>query len=274
MQSFSRSGRLIARRTLSSLGGVAGTGSARSGANVPLAARQSRALSNYSVIYNEYGDLAKVLHGEAVEMNATLEPNEVCHCQRGARLFSFLSSYTPLKQILVRVLASPVNPSDYNQIQGIYPMKPKSFPAVGGMEGVAVVEQVGAWVSNVQIGDWVLPARGPLGMWRQFLVGDASADFIKVDNKMPVEAAATVAINPLTAWCLLKEMVELKPGDIVAQNAANSFVGQAVIQLAREMGIKTLNVIRSARDDYDELRVRGPPVAENNFHLNVIQSGI
>lgn len=45
------------------------------------------------------------------------------------------------KDIFVRWLAASINPADINQLQGIYPVKPK-LPAIGGNEGCARVEQV------------------------------------------------------------------------------------------------------------------------------------
>lgn len=63
-------------------------------------------------------------------------------------------------------------------------------------------------------------------------------------NDIPVEYAATLAVNPATAHLLLTEFVNLKAGDVIVQNAANSTVGQAVIQLAKLKGVKTVNVIR------------------------------
>lgn len=57
-------------------------------------------------------------------------------------------------------------------------------------------------------------------------------------------AAATISVNPFTADRMLLDFVDLKPGDWVVQNAANSGVGQNVIQLARIRGFKTVNVVR------------------------------
>lgn len=61
--------------------------------------------------------------------------------------------------MLVRFLASPINPSDLNQIEGVYPIKPASFPAVGGNEGVARVESVGCEIKRFKVGDLVIPGR-------------------------------------------------------------------------------------------------------------------
>ncbi len=49
---------------------------------------------------------------------------------------------------------------------------------------------------------------------------------------------------------MLRDFVKLSPGDVIMQNGANSMVGLAVIQMAREMGVKTINIVRSDRYDY------------------------
>src|SRR5436853_4515801 len=66
-------------------------------------------------------------------------------------------------------------------------------------------------------------------------------------------------INPLTAWRLLHDYVDLQKGDWVIQNAANSAAGQHVIQIAHELGCKTVNIIRRA-ELIDELRAEGGDV--------------
>jgi trans-2-enoyl-CoA reductase len=66
-------------------------------------------------------------------------------------------------------------------------------------------------------------------------------------------------INPLTAWQLLHGYVELKSGDWVIQNAANSAAGRAVIQIAHALGYKTVNVVRR-EELIEELRSEGGDV--------------
>lgn len=56
--------------------------------------------------------------------------------------------------------------------------------------------------------------------------------------------AAMLAVNPPTAWRLLHDFTTLSPGDWIIQNAANSAVGRIVIQLAKVLGIKTINIVR------------------------------
>ncbi|KAI8036516.1 hypothetical protein M5D96_010675 [Drosophila gunungcola] len=67
-------------------------------------------------------------------------------------------------QVLVKILAAPINPADMNTIQGKYPVKPK-FPAVGGNECVAEVICVGDNVSGLEAGQHVIPLATGLGTW-------------------------------------------------------------------------------------------------------------
>lgn len=151
-------------------------------------------------------------------------------------------------QVALKFLAAPINVADLSQIQGHYAIRP-TFPAVAGNEGVAVVTAVGADVTNVKVNDRVIPTQAGFGTWRNKAVA-ASADVVKISDKIKIEDAATLAVNPATAYRLLADFATLKSGDVVIQNGANSAVGQAVIQLAALRGIKTINVVRDD-GDYD-----------------------
>ena len=62
--------------------------------------------------------------------------------------------------------------------------------------------------------------------------------------KISPVSAAMISVNPFTADRMLLDFAQLKKGDWVVQNGANSGVGQMVIQLARIRGFKTVNIIR------------------------------
>lgn len=130
---------------------------------------------------------------------------------------------------MVKWLASPINPADINQVQGIYPVKP-AIPAIGGNEGCACVEKVGSSVSKLKIGDHVIPLNAGLGTWTQYGVYDESKLF-PIDNTLPLLHSATLQVNPSTAYRMLKDFVQLFPGDFIIQNGANSAVGRYVIQV-------------------------------------------
>ncbi len=76
------------------------------------------------------------------------------------------SAPLPRGSVLVRMLAAPINPADLNTIEGVYPIRPP-LPAVPGSEGVGEVIAVEVDNSSeLQVGDWVLPAQPALGTWR------------------------------------------------------------------------------------------------------------
>lgn len=143
-------------------------------------------------------------------------------------------------QALVKVLAAPINPSDVLTLTGEYGMLPP-LPAIGGNEGVGEVLEVAADVSNLKPGQTVLLPVG-CGTWRTHLIAEAK-QLIPLPSADP-QQLAMLTVNPPTAYLMLRDFVELQPGDWVIQNAANSGVGSYLIQLAKIRGLKTINVVR------------------------------
>ncbi|XP_063168129.1 enoyl-[acyl-carrier-protein] reductase, mitochondrial isoform X1 [Candoia aspera] len=158
----------------------------------------------------------------------------------------------------VKMIAAPINPSDINMIQGTYAIL-ADLPAVAGNEGVGQVMDTGNCVTALKPGDWVIPADAGLGTWRTEAVFDEKT-LLKIPPDIPLTCAATLSVNPCTAYRMLSDFEILAPGESVIQNAANSGVGQAVIQIAAAKGIKTINVVRNRpnlQDLIDRLKSLG-----------------
>jgi NADPH:quinone reductase-like Zn-dependent oxidoreductase len=168
--------------------------------------------------YGEFGEIGDVLRVEEAEIVDALADDEV----------------------LLKLLASPVHPSDLGMISGKYGDLPK-LPAIGGREGVGEIVDAGATCANL-IGKVV---RMPFGAWRTLAVEKAGNLFFVPDG-LDTYQAAMAFINPLTAWMLLNTIRPLRAGDWVIQNAANSAVGIAAIQIAGKMGLRTVNLLRDA----------------------------
>ena len=122
--------------------------------------------------------------------------------------------------------------------------------AVGGNEGCFEVQSVGPSVSSsLSRGDWVIMKNSCFGTWRTHAL--ASEDgCLKIENKEglgPIQVG-TVSVNPCTAYRMLRDFEELRDGDWFIQNGANSGVGRAAIQLGREWGLKSINIIRDRPD--------------------------
>jgi NADPH:quinone reductase-like Zn-dependent oxidoreductase len=156
-------------------------------------------------------------------------------------------------EVLIRVEAAPINPADLNTIEGKYPKRPE-LPAVAGMEGAGVIASVGPEVTGLSVGERVMVPIG-VGVWREYVTVPASG-VIAVPANIPPMQAAMSRVNPPTAWRMLHDFVDLKPGDWVLQNAATSGVGRAVIVMAKAMGVHTVNVVRRA-EVIPELKAMG-----------------
>ncbi|OMJ13995.1 Trans-2-enoyl-CoA reductase, mitochondrial, partial [Smittium culicis] len=174
----------------------------------------------------------------------------------------------PKDKILVEMMLASVNPSDMLRSIGIYPVpvsntdfkilnstdgdKPMVKNGnVVGMEGVARVVQVGKSVSKVvngdiSVGDWVLPFNySSYGSWSTYAILDPN-DTMVIKNQVGLtpDNIVSARINALTAYRMLKDIIELKEGDYIIQNGANSGAGQYIIQFAKLFGYRTINVIR------------------------------
>ncbi|XP_050994565.1 enoyl-[acyl-carrier-protein] reductase, mitochondrial isoform X2 [Labeo rohita] len=148
--------------------------------------------------------------------------------------------------VRVRMLAAPVNPADMNMIQGSYPIL-CPLPAVGGNEGVGEVIEVGREVTSLRPGDWVMPIYAGFGTWRTGAVCEED-ELISVPKDISILGAATIFVNPCTAYRMLHDFQTLTP------------VGQAVIQIAAALGLKTINIIRdrpNCAELIDELQSLG-----------------
>lgn len=153
--------------------------------------------------------------------------------------------------VLVRILAAPVNPADLNTIEGSYGVK-LELPATPGVEGCGEVLQ--SMDGEFAPGDRVIFLRRA-DTWATHTTVPGSSLFKLPPGIDPLQAAM-LKVNPATAWRLLHGFADLNPGDSIVQNAGNSAVGRCVIQIARDLGIRTVSFVRRP-ELIDELRALG-----------------
>lgn len=173
--------------------------------------------------------------GKQLVFRETGNPAEVLEMEEN----SLISQAPAPGEVLVRILAAPVNPADINMIEGTYGVKP-SLPATPGMEGCGVVEISNS--SSFTEGDFVIFLRRA-ATWASHTTVPGETLFKLSPGIDPLQAAM-LKVNPATAWRLLNGFVELGSGDWIVQNVGNSAVGRCVIQLARDSGIRTISFVR------------------------------
>lgn len=143
-------------------------------------------------------------------------------------------------EVVFDVLAFPINPADLWFCRGSYRLKPP-LPAAPGAECIGRVAAVGSGVTAVKPGDLVVNLQRENWAQRRRVKAD---DAIPVPAGIDLKQGAMLRINPPTALLMLTDIVDLKPGEWVVQNVANSAVGRLVIRLAKARGLKTANVVR------------------------------
>lgn len=146
-------------------------------------------------------------------------------------------------EVLVRMLAAPVNPSDLMFIRGHYTI-PARCPATPGFEGVGIVEASGGGIKGRLFhGRRVVVLNKKGGNWAEYAVVPAG-EVIPVSGQLSVEQAATFFVNPATAWVMCREVFKVPQGQWLLQTAAGSALGRMIVRLGKHCGFKTLNIVR------------------------------
>ncbi|MXM68240.1 alcohol dehydrogenase catalytic domain-containing protein [Streptomyces sp. HUCO-GS316] len=147
-------------------------------------------------------------------------------------------------QVLVRVAASSFNPvDDHIRAGALAEMIPITLPYVPGIDLAGTVEELGANVTDFQVGDQVV-AMLPLdsaGGAAEYAAVPAES-LAAAPRTIDLVDAAALPLTGLAAWQTVFELAELKSGQSVLVNGAGGGVGSLVVQLAVDAGAKVTAV--------------------------------
>jgi NADPH:quinone reductase-like Zn-dependent oxidoreductase len=160
----------------------------------------------------------------------------------------------PRGHVLVRMLASPINPSDLIFISGTYGVKP-TLPATPGFEGVGVVERGGGLLGWLRKGKRVAVLNDRTGNWREHTTVKAR-QVIPVPRDINDEQAACFFVNPATALVMTQKILRIPRGEWLLQSAAGSSLGRMIIRLGKRLGFRTINIVRRPKA-VEELKALG-----------------
>lgn len=154
-------------------------------------------------------------------------------------------------QVRVRMICSPINPSDLMYVRGRYGRLP-SFPASPGFEGAGVVEASGGGLlGKLRLGRRVAVLNSKGGNWQETVIVPAK-QVVPVPSELTDEQAATFFVNPASALIMIRAILRVSEGAWLLQTAAGSALGRMVIRLGRHLGFRTINVVRR-REQVEEL---------------------
>lgn len=145
-------------------------------------------------------------------------------------------------QVLVRMAATPINPSDLGFLQGSYGFQ-KPFPVVPGFEGSGTVVAAGSGLlPHLLLGRRVACSAAAGGAWAEYLVTPATTCFPLV-TKLSQEQAATLIVNPLTALAFF-DIAKQGEHPAIINNAAASALGRMILRLGQQQHLPVIHIVR------------------------------
>ncbi len=172
-------------------------------------------------------------------------------------------------QVLVKIQAAPCNPSDLLLLQGKYGVL-KTLPTTPGWEGAGTVVasgggMLGGWLRSRRVACGIQGDRN--GTWAEYCVANAK-DCVPIKRRLGSESAASLIINPFTAWGLLESA--RRAGHAAAvQTAGASQLGRMLVRLAADVNFPLVSIVRRS-EQVDLLESLGAEVVLNSSDNNFV----
>ncbi len=148
-------------------------------------------------------------------------------------------------QVLVKIAASPLNPSDIAFIHGTYGFRHPP-PVVPGQEGAGTVVAAGeGLMGRYFLGKRVacLKMEEGDGMWAEYALASAMGGVLPLDAAVGMEQGSMSAINPMTASAFV-EIARREGHRAFVMSPAAGSLGRMINRLAQLHGIHVINVVR------------------------------
>jgi NADPH:quinone reductase-like Zn-dependent oxidoreductase len=152
-------------------------------------------------------------------------------------------------QVLVRVIASGVNPADPLTLSGKYAREfGTHLPLIPGYDIAGIVEKIGAKIMKLKVGDAVYgyPTFG--GGWAEYVAVTEGEVAIKPHSLSFAEAAA-VPMGALTAWQALVDTAQLQAGQTILIHGGSGGVGSFAVQIAKARGALVVATASTSNQD-------------------------
>jgi len=142
-------------------------------------------------------------------------------------------------EALVHHAAVGLNYIDVYFRTGLYKSQ---LPATIGMEGSGTIVAVGAGVTDLEVGDRVAYAGGPIGAYATERV-IAADRLVKLPDNIDFNTGAAMMLQGLTAQYLLRRTFPVQAGQTILVHAAAGGVGLILCQWAKHLGASVIGVV-------------------------------
>ncbi|GAA5803558.1 hypothetical protein HPULCUR_009040 [Helicostylum pulchrum] len=141
--------------------------------------------------------------------------------------------------VLIKNRFIGVNYIDTYHRSGLYPV---SLPFTLGKEGSGDVVEVGSNVKDFSVGDRVVYLGGG-GSYAEYTTVPESGVEKLTDDSITYELGASIGIQALTAWTMVRDGYAVKKGDTVLVHAAAGGVGLLLCQMAHHLGATVIGTV-------------------------------
>ena len=148
-------------------------------------------------------------------------------------------------QVLVRMAAAPINPSDLGSLSGISYGKQRQFPFTPGVEGSGTVVEAGDGFMPRMLNGRRVACSGPIGgngTWAEYMVTSAQI-CIPLSGNVSFEQGTMLLVNPLTALAMF-EIAKRGKHRAIVNTAAASALGGMILHLGKRNNIPIIHVVR------------------------------
>jgi NADPH:quinone reductase len=173
------------------------------------------------------------------------------------------------REVLIRIEASPINPSDASFLQGHY-SSPKQLPVIPGFEASGQVVATGSnFMAKRLLGKKVAcfaPTKGN-GCWAEYMVTDFSF-VVPLKQKIQSDQGSMLLINPMSALAMV-DICRKNKYKAMVNTAAASALGRILIKACADANITLINVVRR-QEQVDLLKSLGAKYILNSSEENYL----
>ncbi|TGN20466.1 Zn-dependent oxidoreductase [Leptospira idonii] len=164
-------------------------------------------------------------------------------------------------EVLIRIHAAPINPSDLMFIRGLYGIKKKA-PVSAGFEASGTVVSVGKDIKTLKPDMRVSCVAGHNdGSWAEYML-TTEENCLPLLDEITLDEGSSFFVNPMTAWAMVTKC-QTEKHEAMIQTASASALGKMVVRLCQEKKIPLINVVRK-KEQEDALKEIGAEYVLNS----------
>ncbi|MBO6604052.1 zinc-binding dehydrogenase [Rhodophyticola sp.] len=157
-------------------------------------------------------------------------------------------------EVLVKLAASPINPSDLHFLDGEYGLA-WPYPLIPGLEGSGQVVAAGPGIMGRYVLDKPVSCTADTqGCWAEYMVTQAGL-CLPLPADLPLGLAAMGVVNPLTAVAFL-QIAKQDGHRALISTAAGGALGAMIRRMGEAQGVDVINVVRGAQQ-VERLKAEG-----------------